>query len=115
MSFIFSNSEELIPTSFNRAVLIIVWLYYSSKSICVHDYFVVVAGPCGGKTTGQARLFTFFENLGWKVSRSNRLTMCLSDHCVTNSANSSSVSCKYNDGICLRLQIVVTVVQQHTR
>ena len=25
-------------------------------------------GPCGGKTTGQARLSTFFENLGWKVS-----------------------------------------------
>ena len=24
-------------------------------------------GPCGGKTTGQARLCTFFENLGWKV------------------------------------------------
>ncbi|XP_076039530.1 TRPL translocation defect 14 isoform X2 [Oratosquilla oratoria] len=26
-------------------------------------------GPCGGKTTGQARLCTFFENLGWKVYR----------------------------------------------
>lgn len=26
-------------------------------------------GPCGGKTTGQARLCTFFENLGWKVFR----------------------------------------------
>lgn len=25
-------------------------------------------GPCGGKTTGQSRLCTFFENLGWKVS-----------------------------------------------
>jgi hypothetical protein len=25
-------------------------------------------GPCGGKTTGQARLCTFFENLGWKVN-----------------------------------------------
>ncbi|KAF9410731.1 hypothetical protein HW555_010276, partial [Spodoptera exigua] len=23
-------------------------------------------GPCGGKTTGQSRLSTFFENLGWK-------------------------------------------------
>ncbi|CAL1545530.1 unnamed protein product, partial [Lymnaea stagnalis] len=26
-------------------------------------------GPCGGKTTGQTRLSTFFENLGWKVYR----------------------------------------------
>lgn len=33
---------------------------------CVHFLFLV--GPCGGKTTGQARLCTFFENLGWKVS-----------------------------------------------
>lgn len=28
----------------------------------------MLAGPCGGKTTGQARLCTFFENLGWKVN-----------------------------------------------
>lgn len=28
---------------------------------------VLTGGPCGGKTTGQARLCTFFENLGWKV------------------------------------------------
>jgi hypothetical protein len=27
---------------------------------------VLTGGPCGGKTTGQARLATFFENLGWK-------------------------------------------------
>ncbi|XP_046576813.1 TRPL translocation defect protein 14-like [Haliotis rubra] len=30
---------------------------------------VLTGGPCGGKTTGQARLSTFFENLGWKVFR----------------------------------------------
>jgi len=30
---------------------------------------VLTGGPCGGKTTGQARLATFFENLGWKVFR----------------------------------------------
>lgn len=30
---------------------------------------VLTGGPCGGKTTGQARLCTFFENLGWKVYR----------------------------------------------
>ncbi|CAJ0949224.1 unnamed protein product, partial [Mesorhabditis belari] len=28
---------------------------------------VLTGGPCGGKTTGQERLATFFENLGWKV------------------------------------------------
>lgn len=28
---------------------------------------VLTGGPCGGKTTGQSRLRTFFENLGWKV------------------------------------------------
>ncbi|XP_055601648.1 TRPL translocation defect protein 14 isoform X2 [Uranotaenia lowii] len=30
---------------------------------------VLTGGPCGGKTTGQARLCTFFENIGWKVFR----------------------------------------------
>jgi hypothetical protein len=30
---------------------------------------VLTGGPCGGKTTGQARLSTFFENIGWKVFR----------------------------------------------
>jgi len=30
---------------------------------------VLTGGPCGGKTTGQARICTFFENLGWKVYR----------------------------------------------
>lgn len=30
---------------------------------------VLTGGPCGGKTTGQDRLATFFENLGWKVFR----------------------------------------------
>lgn len=29
----------------------------------------VSLGPCGGKTTGQSRLCTFFENLGWKVNK----------------------------------------------
>ncbi|EFP00159.1 hypothetical protein GCK72_019173 [Caenorhabditis remanei] len=28
---------------------------------------VLTGGPCGGKTTAQVRLATFFENLGWKV------------------------------------------------
>lgn len=30
---------------------------------------VLTGGPCGGKTTGQARLCSFFEHLGWKVYR----------------------------------------------
>ena len=30
---------------------------------------VLTGGPCGGKTTGQAKLATFFENMGWKVFR----------------------------------------------
>ncbi|XP_037077965.1 TRPL translocation defect protein 14-like [Pollicipes pollicipes] len=30
---------------------------------------VLTGGPCGGKTTGQTRLSTFFENLGWRVYR----------------------------------------------
>ncbi|CAG0923032.1 unnamed protein product [Notodromas monacha] len=30
---------------------------------------VLTGGPCGGKTTGQSRLSSFFENLGWKVFR----------------------------------------------
>ncbi|CAJ0564344.1 unnamed protein product, partial [Mesorhabditis spiculigera] len=28
---------------------------------------VLTGGPCGGKTTGQERVATFFENIGWKV------------------------------------------------
>jgi hypothetical protein len=35
---------------------------------------VLTGGPCGGKTTGQARLATFFENLGWKGRLSNSLS-----------------------------------------
>ena len=30
---------------------------------------VLTGGPCGGKTTGQSHLATFFESLGWKVFR----------------------------------------------
>ncbi|CAD5121045.1 DgyrCDS9586 [Dimorphilus gyrociliatus] len=30
---------------------------------------VLTGGPCGGKTTGQVRLCSFFENIGWKVYR----------------------------------------------
>ena len=30
---------------------------------------VLTGGPCGGKTTGQAKVASFFEGLGWKVFR----------------------------------------------
>ncbi len=30
---------------------------------------MLTGGPCGGKTTGQSELATFFEGLGWKVFR----------------------------------------------
>lgn len=32
-------------------------------------------GPCGGKTTGQSRLCTFFENMGWKVNNLSNFTV----------------------------------------
>jgi hypothetical protein len=35
---------------------------------CVYKV-VLTGGPCGGKTTGQDRLGSFFEQLGWKVYR----------------------------------------------
>lgn len=38
------------------------------KTLTIFFYFLF-SGPCGGKTTGQARLCTFFENLGWKVRK----------------------------------------------
>lgn len=40
----------------------------AKKSPMVYK-LVLTGGPCSGKTTGQARLATFFENLGWKVFR----------------------------------------------
>lgn len=38
---------------------------------------ILTGGPCGGKTTGQARLCTFFENLGWKVYRAQETALVL--------------------------------------
>ena len=29
---------------------------------------VLTGGPCGGKTTAQSKLATFFESVGWKAS-----------------------------------------------
>ncbi|KAJ8312898.1 hypothetical protein KUTeg_010271 [Tegillarca granosa] len=38
---------------------------------------VLTGGPCGGKTTGQARLSAFFESLGWQVYRSPETALVL--------------------------------------
>lgn len=42
-------------------------LFFFLFVLCVSSLFLSI-GPCGGKTTGQSRMCTFFENLGWKVS-----------------------------------------------
>jgi len=38
-------------------------------SACKVWRLVLTGGPCGGKTTAQNRLATFFESLGWRVFR----------------------------------------------
>jgi len=42
-----------------------------------HDSAGCILGPCGGKTTGQARLCTFFESIGWKVCYDSTLCCCI--------------------------------------
>ncbi|PAV58722.1 hypothetical protein WR25_17596 [Diploscapter pachys] len=46
-------------------------VYRSADSPHGHQHIVykivLTGGPCGGKTTAQERLATFFEGLGWKV------------------------------------------------
>lgn len=42
------------------------------RSFSLLIFRIYITGPCGGKTTGQARLCTFFENLGWKVNDRTR-------------------------------------------
>lgn len=39
------------------------WMYMSVLVVIC----VCFSGPCGGKTTGQARLSSFFESMNWKV------------------------------------------------
>lgn len=39
------------------------WMYLSVLVVIC----VCFSGPCGGKTTGQARLSSFFESMNWKV------------------------------------------------
>lgn len=42
---------------------------FGAKNFDLSNHVFAIAGPCGGKTTGQTRLCTFFENMGWKVGR----------------------------------------------
>ncbi|CAH1797770.1 unnamed protein product [Owenia fusiformis] len=47
--------------------------YKMSQSIGTNNNkvyrLVLTGGPCGGKTTGQSRICSFFESIGWKVYR----------------------------------------------
>lgn len=57
----FVNTRERASVYYNKSQM-------SEASSKPKIYKVVLTGgPCGGKTTGQSRLRTFFENLGWKV------------------------------------------------
>ena len=49
--------------------IFILQIYLQPQVMWIFVQLVLTGGPCGGKTTGQARLATFFENLGWKVFR----------------------------------------------
>ncbi|XP_018332814.2 TRPL translocation defect protein 14-like [Agrilus planipennis] len=57
---------------------------------------VLTGGPCGGKTTGQARLCTFFENMGWKVFRVPETATVL----LSGGVKFSDLD--ENEGICVR-------------
>ncbi|XP_030375948.1 TRPL translocation defect protein 14 isoform X3 [Scaptodrosophila lebanonensis] len=57
-----SNMPKITTTMLNK-------METGSKSEKRVYKIVLTGGPCGGKTTGQSRLCTFFENLGWKVFR----------------------------------------------
>nr|XP_050859577.1 TRPL translocation defect protein 14 isoform X2 [Vespula vulgaris] len=56
---------------------------------------VLTGGPCGGKTTGQTRLCTFFENMGWKVFRvPETATVLLSGGVKFSDLNAEEERCK---------------------
>ena len=55
---------------------------------------VLTGGPCGGKTTGQAHLATFFESLGWKVFRvPETATVLMSGGISFGELNEEQVGC----------------------
>ncbi|XP_051168194.1 TRPL translocation defect protein 14 isoform X2 [Leptopilina boulardi] len=58
---------------------------------------VLTGGPCGGKTTGQTRLCTFFENMGWKVFRvPETATVLLSGGIKFSDLNAEEDDCSEN-------------------
>lgn len=67
---------------------------------------VLTGGPCGGKTTGQARLCTFFENLGWKVYRVPETATVLLSGGIKFSDLSSDETYKFQENL-LRTMIQI--------
>ncbi|KAL4223212.1 TRPL translocation defect protein 14 [Mactra antiquata] len=55
--------------------------------------------PCGGKTTGQSRLATFFENLGWKVYRAQETALVLMSGGVKFSELSGEEAYKFQENL----------------
>lgn len=60
---------------------------------------VLTGGPCGGKTTGQSRLCTFFENLGWKVYRAQETALVLMSGGVKFSELSKEQAFKFQENL----------------
>ena len=60
---------------------------------------MLTGGPCGGKTTGQAHLATFFESLGWKVFRvPETATVLMSGGIAFGDLNEEQVNYMWSDG-----------------
>merc|ERR1712179_153425 len=71
---VITNSEMVDLDASNTGTIVMPEQRENAKKIWK---LVLTGGPCGGKTTGQARLSTFFENLGWKVYRSPEIATVL--------------------------------------
>lgn len=56
----------LSPHGVRNVCVELFWLQWMYLSVLV-VICVCFSGPCGGKTTGQARLSSFFESMNWKV------------------------------------------------
>ena len=67
---------------------------------------VLTGGPCGGKTTGQTRLATFFENLGWKVYRVPETANILLSGGVNFAELSDEAAERFQVSFFLRLKVV---------
>ena len=67
---------------------------------------VLTGGPCGGKTTGQARLRTFFENVGWKVYRVPEMATVLLPCGVNRAELSEDAREKFQENLLLSMMRV---------